>query len=63
MKKKNVWISESLYDEIKLSQENLNKNKRFKSQKITMLEASDKIGIFLNIMRTSKSLWGETSRK
>jgi hypothetical protein len=58
MKKKNVWISESLYNEILLAKNNLEKNKKFKSQRVTMLEASDRMGKFLNMMRTSKSIWG-----
>jgi hypothetical protein len=59
MKKKNVWISETLYDELILAKENLEKNKRFKSERVTLLEASDRMGKWLNMMRTSKSLWGD----
>jgi hypothetical protein len=60
MKKKNVWIAESLYNEIKLSKENMEKNRSFKKKRVTMLEASDNMGQFLNMMRTNKYISGRS---
>ena len=52
--KRNVWISEKLYKEIKLSQSNLQENTKRKKDKVTFLETTDKLGEYLNSIRNNK---------
>lgn len=52
MKKRYMWISDTLVKEIEYAQQNLKKNKGDK--KITKLEASDRLGKYLNAIRNNK---------
>lgn len=54
MKKKHVWIAESLYQEILRAKECLEEQPiRNKKSKITILEVSDRIGKHLNTLRNN----------